>query len=117
MYFEPPQPPRPGPKPVPHNPVDIERHPRTRHRGQPTWNLHLETTGGHVATRFLAESPSATALVVEDLCWEAAAEDWKHRRPHWWRLGARASWKAEGVQLAFEAEQVRETADRVFREL
>jgi hypothetical protein len=115
FFFDPVPPPQP--EPAPRNPVESERHPRLRHGAQPTWNLHLETTGGHVAARFLTESPPVATLVVEDLCWQAATEDWKHRRPHWWRPGAQAAWKAEGAELAVQAERLREMADYVFRDL
>jgi len=52
-------------------------------------------------------------LVVEDVCWQAAIEDWKQRRPPWWRRGARAAWRAEGAQLATEADRLRDLAGQV----
>jgi hypothetical protein len=97
--------------------VESHRQRHLLHDAQPTWNLHLESTGGHVAARFLLESPLAATLVTEDLCWQAATEDWKRRRPGWWRLRARAAWKAEGDELLAQAARLREMADYAFHEL
>ncbi|MBS2535240.1 hypothetical protein KGQ20_20975 [Catenulispora sp. NF23] len=80
-------------------------------------SLHLASVGSNVAARFLTESPSVAVLVVEDLCWQAATEDWKHRRPHWWRPRARTVWKAEGALLEAKADRLRQLADDVFQEL
>lgn len=109
--------PQPGPGAQPQKPTgNDQRHhpPRTT---QPSWNLRLESIGSNVACRFLTESPSVLVLAVEDLCWQAATEDWKHRRPHWWRLQARTAWRAEGTQLGTKAARLRELADDVFQEL
>jgi hypothetical protein len=110
--------PPPRPDPEPHQPAEpSRRRRRPRHRTPRAWNLHLESTGTDIATRYLTESPAVATLAVEDLCWQAAAEDWKRRRPHRWRSQARADWLAEGELLAVEAERLRELADDVFQEL
>lgn len=110
--------PPPGPGPKPHRPTgqDQQNH-HPQHTTKPSWNLHLESVGSNVAGRFLTESPSAMVLAVEDLCWQAATEDWKHRRPHWWQLRARTAWQAEGAQLDAKAARLRQLADDVFQEL
>jgi hypothetical protein len=77
----------------------------------------LESTGTDVAARFLAESPSVVALAVEDLCWQAATDDWKRRRPHRWQSRAREDWLAEGESLAAKADRLRELADEIFQDL
>lgn len=114
-FFEPSPP--PGPEPAPRKPVvtDQPDH-RGQHDGRP-WNLHLESAGTNVPVRFLAESPLLLMLAVEDLCWEAATEDWKHRRPHCWHPQARAAWFAEGAQLDAKADRLREMADGVLADL
>jgi hypothetical protein len=110
--------PRPEPKPQPQKPTaDGQQRHRAQHPGKPAWNLRLESVGSNVAGRFLTESPSMVVLAVEDLCWEAATEDWKHRRPHWWRRGALATWRAEGARLDAKAARLRALADDVFQEL
>jgi hypothetical protein len=112
--------PPPAPKPRPQNSRQPAAGPRQHlllPDTQPTWNLRLESTGSRVAARFLIETPNAAALVVEDLCWQAATEDWKNHRPHWWHPQARAAWQAEGDELAAEAAALRQMADGVFREL
>lgn len=112
--------PPPAPKPRPQNTQRQAQGPH-QHRllpdTQPAWNLRLESAGSRVAARFLMASPAAAALVAEDLCWQAATEDWKNRRPHWWHRQARAAWRAEGDELAAEAAALRQRADEVFREL
>lgn len=112
----PPPPPKPGSQ-HPQRPEADHRRRRLLHDAQPTWNLHLESTGSHVAARFLIESPTAAALVAEDLCWQAATQDWKKRRPPRWRPRARAAWKAEGDELLAEAARLCEMADYVFQDL
>ncbi|GAA2008870.1 hypothetical protein [Catenulispora subtropica] len=115
--------------PIPGSSPDPEPEPRrrdeggARHRDHPrrgpgqVWNLHLETAGTDIAAPLLTASPSVTALVVDDLCWQAAAEDWEHRRPAWWRTRARAAWRAEGAELAATADRLRAAAEGVLREL
>jgi hypothetical protein len=110
--------PAPQPPPEPRPQKSAENHRRHQSRDtQPTWNLLLESTGCHVASRFLLESPMAAALVTEDLCWQAATEDWKRRRPPWWHPRARAAWKAEGDELVAQAVRLRQMADYVFHDL
>lgn len=119
MYgsFPAPAPP-PQPDPGARKPTEkSRRHRWPRHRGAQVWNLHLESTGTDVAARYLAESPSVAALAVEDLCWQAASEDWLRRRPHRWRSRARAEWLAEGELLAAKADRLRVLADEIFQEL
>jgi hypothetical protein len=105
------------PDPEPRKPVQAKRRRRWRHRTSPEWNLHLECTGTDIAPRFLAESPSVATLAVEDLCWQAAIDDWKRRRPHRWRSRARADWEAEGKLLSAEADRLRELAVEMLQEL
>ena len=112
----PPPPPKPGPQHPRRPEAEVRRH-HLLHDAQPAWNLHLESTGGHVAARFLIESPMAAALVAQDLCWQAATQDWKHRRPPRWRPRARAAWKAEGDELLAQAARLRQMADYVFQDL
>lgn len=110
--------PRPGPGPRPQKPAaDGQQRHRAQHPAKPTWNLRLESVGSNVASRFLTESPSVVVLAVEDLCWQAATEDWRHRRPHWWRRKSLAAWRAEGARLDAKAARLRELADDVFQEL
>ena len=110
--------PQPGPEPRPQNRTgSTQQQHRPQHTTQPSWNLHLESIGSNVAGRFLTESPSMMVLAVEDLCWQAATEDWKHRRPHWWRVRARAAWVAEGAHLEAKAARLHELADDVYQEL
>lgn len=110
--------PQPGPEPQPRNLAgSTQQHHHLQHAAQQSWNLHLESVGSNVAGRFLTESPSVMVLAVEDLCWQAATEDWKHRRPHWWQPRARTAWIAEGAQLDAKAARLRQLADDVFQEL
>jgi hypothetical protein len=78
--------------------------------------VRLESAGTNLPLRFL-NSPSAAVLAVEDLCWEAAVEDWKHRRPSRWRLRARADWEAEGELLAAKADRLRHLAVEILQEM
>ncbi|NUP50454.1 MAG: hypothetical protein HOW97_24555 [Catenulispora sp.] len=109
--------PRPGPEQQPQKPPAAGRPHHPQRPDEPSWNLHLESIGSNVAGHFLTESPSLAVLAVEDLCWEAATEDWKHRKPHWWRPRARAAWRAEGARLDAKAARLCELADDVFQEL
>jgi len=116
-FFEPPPP--PGQEPGPRNPAggEPQHRPDRQHAARPVWNLHLESAGTNVPARFLTESPMLTVLAVEDLCWQAATEDWKHRRPHRWRRQAREAWLAEGAQLEAKADRLRQMADDVLAQL
>ena len=117
FFSNPVPPPRPGPE-QPRKPAESSRRRHLpRHRTPRAWNLHLESAGTDIAARFVTESSAVAALAVEDLCWQAATDDWKRRRPHRWRPRARAEWLAEGELLATEADQLRELADEVFQEL
>lgn len=111
-FVEPPSSPKPGSR----RPVESHRDHRLKQDGKP-WNLRLESTGTNVPARFLTEAPATAELVAEDLCWQAAMQDWKQRKPSWWRPGARSAWKAEGIGLADWAERLRKMADYVFQEL
>jgi hypothetical protein len=90
---------------------------RRPHPERPSWNLHLQSSGTNLPARFLNDSPSVAVLVVEDMCWEAAREAWKSRRPRWWRPRARAAWLAEGAALDRKAERLRDLAGDVLQEL
>ena len=116
-FFDPVPPPGPDRKPATPSAADHQCHRQPRHAAQAPWNLHLESAGTDIAARFLADSPSLAVLAVEDLCWQAAAEDWKHRRPHWWQPRSRAAWRAEGARLAAKADRLRQMADDVSQEL
>jgi hypothetical protein len=111
-FVEPPPPPKPGPR----RPVESHRDHRLKQDRKP-WNAHLESAGVNVPAHFLTESRAAAELVAEDLCWQAAMQDWKQRKPCWWRSGARAAWKAEGIDLADWAERLRKMADYISQEL
>lgn len=115
FFFAPVPPPRPGPEP--HQPTEPSRRRLPRRRTPRARNLHLESAGTDIAARYLTESPAVATLAVEDLCWQAATQDWKHRRPHRWRSQARADWLAEGRLLAAKADRLQEMADDVFQEL
>ena len=75
-----PPPPRPGPERKPQEPSSRDQRGPTRPAAPKEWNLHLESAGTDIPAGFLAGSPSTAVLAVEDVCWEAAVEDWKHRR-------------------------------------
>ena len=109
----------PVPPPEPHRRKTAWNDQHRRHpqpNGQP-WILHLESADADVAARLLVSSPPVAMLAVEDLCWQAATEDWKRRRPPWWRPRAHAAWHAEGAQLAAEADRLRDLAGQVCQEL
>ena len=112
-----PPPPRPGPERKPQEPSSRDQRGPTRPAAPKEWNLHLESAGTDIPAGFLAGSPSTAVLAVEDVCWEAAVEDWKHRRPRRWRVRARTAWEAEGLWLAAKADHLRHLADEVLREL
>jgi len=77
----------------------------------------LASVGTNLPVGLLEDSPSALVLAVEDMCWEAAVEDWKHRRPPRRRFQARAAWEAEGAELAAKADHLRRVAGEVLQEL
>jgi hypothetical protein len=77
--------------------------------------VRLQSAGTSLPVGFL-DSPSVAMLAVEDLCWEAALEDWRHRRPSRWRLRARVVWEAEGARLGAKADRLRDLATEVLRE-
>jgi hypothetical protein len=79
--------------------------------------MHLKSAGTNLPVGFLEDSPSALVLAVEDVCWEAAVEDWEHRRPSRWRFQARAAWEAEGAVLVAKADHLRRLAGEVLQEL
>jgi hypothetical protein len=114
-FFEPPPPSR-GPDREPPEPAPPDRARPAPPAGSEAWNLVLESAGTNLPIRFL-DSPSAVMLAVEDLCWAAAVEDWKHRRPSRWRLRARVVWEAEGARLGAKADRLRRLATEVLREL
>jgi hypothetical protein len=111
--------PPPGPEPEPdREPSErsgIDRPGETA--GPRPWNLRLESVGTNLPVGLLDASPSAAVLAVEDVCWEAAVEDWKRRRPPRWRIRSRAAWEAEGASLAAKADHLRNLAGEVLREL
>jgi hypothetical protein len=113
FFFTPVPPPEPQPRKAAE---DGQRRCQPQAAGQ-SWNLHLESADTDVDARFLNVSPSVAMIAVEDLCWQAATEDWRRRRPPWWRTRARAVWHAEGAQLAAKADRLRDLAGQVCQEL
>lgn len=116
-FIDPPPPPRPDPDRDPPEPPGSERPRPEGLVGAKGWNLHLESAGTDVPVAFLAGSPSTAVLAVEDVCWQAAVEDWKRRRPARWRVRARSAWRAEGGWLAARADHLRRLAGEILREL
>lgn len=56
------------------------------------WNLRFESTGTTVPAGLVHDSPTLLVAAVEDICWQAAAEGWRARRPRRWRRRAYAAW-------------------------
>jgi hypothetical protein len=116
-FVEPPPPPSPGPDREPPE----RSHPGPAGAASPAgpevWNLRLESVGSNLPVGLLDGSPSVAVLAVEDLCWEAAVEDWKRRRPPRWRIRSRAAWEAEGAWLAARSDHLKRLAAEVLREL
>jgi hypothetical protein len=52
------------------------------------------------------DRPEVAAVVVEDLCWRIALEDWQARRPPWWHRRARAAWRRVGESVQAERDRV-----------
>jgi hypothetical protein len=63
------------------------------------WNLRFESAGTAVPAGLLKQSPMLLVAAAEDMCWQAAAEDWRARRPHRWQRHAFAAWRAQSGWL------------------
>lgn len=71
---------------------------RTADRTEP-WNLRFESVGTTVPAGLVNDSPALLVAAVEDICWQAATEGWRARRPHRWRRHAYAAWRAQSDWL------------------
>lgn len=74
---------------------------RSRRAAQQTegWNLRFESVGAAVPAGLVKDSPTLLVAAVEDVCWQAAAEGWRARRPHRWQRHAYAAWRAQSYWL------------------
>jgi len=63
------------------------------------WNLRFESAGTTVPAGLVQDSPILLVAAVEDVCWQAAAEGWRARRPHRWQRRAYAAWCAQSDWL------------------
>lgn len=74
---------------------------RSRHADARTepWNLRFESAGTTVPAGLVQDSPTLLVAAVEDVCWQAAAEGWRARRPHRWHRHAYAAWRAQSDWL------------------
>lgn len=83
--------------------VHPERRPRCRGRRMARqaegWNLRFESAGTAVPAGLVKDSPALLVAAVEDVCWQAAAEGWRARRPHRWHRRAYAAWRAQSGWL------------------
>ena len=52
------------------------------------------------------------ALVVEDMCWSIARDDWISREPRWWQRRKLARWEAEHEELCNQRDGIRCLARR-----
>ncbi len=50
------------------------------------------------------QTDSQRVAVVEDLWWCVQVQEWRRRRPPWWRLSAR--WRAQARELAEKRERI-----------
>lgn len=63
------------------------------------WNLRFESAGTAVPAGLVKDSPMLLVAAVEEVCWQAAAEGWRARRPHRWRRHAYTAWRAQSAWL------------------
>lgn len=82
------------------------RHSRRTADQTQDWNLRFESAGTTVPAGLVKDSPALLVAVVEDVCWQAAAEGWRARRPHRWRRRAYAAWRAQSDWLDQKRERL-----------
>jgi len=64
--------------------------------------VRLASSGWYLFLDDVVADAGTQALIAEDSCWQFAVDDWRARRPHRWRFGARREWRAEERCLATE---------------
>jgi hypothetical protein len=77
-----------------------------RNRAPVLGYLYLRSLG-HCVPVAEMDRPEVAAVVIEDLCWQIALDDWVTRRPHGWRRQhARAAWRMDGERLLAERDRM-----------
>ncbi len=76
---------------------------RRSRRGDSEHDLHegvyLAAADAWIPPIFGVDRPLVGALLAEDTCWCFARDDWRERRPAFWRRAPRRAWRDEGRQL------------------
>ena len=61
--------------------------------------LHLRSVNAVVPPAVALDQPLIMTLALEDACWEFGRLALAARRPHWWRLRERQTWRGEWRRL------------------
>lgn len=72
--------------------------------------LRVKSLGGSVTETQALNSADVLVLLSEDCCWQATMDDWRRRRPPFWRRGERRAWRADGQLIGDKARRLRELA-------
>lgn len=84
------------------------RHQRGARTADKHLGLRISSLNRSVSEPRALCDPEVMLLLGEDCCWQSAKAAWKRRRPAFWRLSARHTWRAERQALREKAQRLRE---------
>lgn len=69
--------------------------------------LYLPSVQTSLSGEQVLSDPVLAALVIEDMCWSFARDDWISREPYRWQRRKKERWQAEYRALCDQREEIR----------